>query len=272
LVETIIALLLSSLVLVLVSGTFLAQSQYYSSQALHVGVHDNARVATERVAAELRSSMEDGVVVAGRRTLTVRSPIKLAVVCERVGNNVYVHFDGGAGALDVGEVGGVALRDGSTGAWDYQNTTWAYVNGGTAGAPGQCNGNGADTSAAAFEFHHLDQLQTLFPSAPDPGEVLMLFRETTFKILPSVLDTMTLGLYRQVYGGSLVEFATGMDTTAQFQYRTGGSTYADTITAGSVGNIDAVRIVADARLPSRSGGRPDVTFGWSVNVALRNVP
>jgi hypothetical protein len=100
----------------------------------------------------------------------------------------------------------------------------------------------------------------------------MLFRETTFKILPSVLDTMTLGLYRQVYGGSLVEFATGMDTTAQFQYRTGGSTYADTITAGSVGNIDAVRIVADARLPSRSGGRPDVTFGWSVNVALRNVP
>jgi hypothetical protein len=100
----------------------------------------------------------------------------------------------------------------------------------------------------------------------------MLFRQTTFRIQPTVLDTMTLGLFRRVYGGSFVEFATGIDTTAQIQYRTGGTTYADTIPVGALGDIDAVRIVAGARLPARSGAREDVTFGWSVNVAVRNLP
>ncbi len=63
-----------------------------------------------------------------------------------------------------------------------------------------------------------------------------------------------------------------MDSTAQFQYKTGGSTYADTITSGSLDDIDAVRIVANARKPARSGGQEDITFGMSSNVFLRNVP
>jgi hypothetical protein len=260
------------MVIILVSGTFLVQSQYYSAQTLNVGVHDNARVATERVAEEVRSTMEDGFIVAGARTLTVRSPIVLGVVCDRAGNDVQVHFEGGAAGLDTDEVAGVGVRDSSTGAWQYANATWSFVNGGSSNSAGLCATNGADTAWAAPEFHGLDQLDALFGAAPDEGTVLMLFRETTFKILASTLDTMTLGLYRQAYGASSVEFATGMDTTAQFQYRTGGSTYADTVVGSSVGNIDAVRIVADARLPARSGAQQDVTFGWSVNVAVRNLP
>jgi hypothetical protein len=63
-----------------------------------------------------------------------------------------------------------------------------------------------------------------------------------------------------------------MDASAQFQYRTGGSTYGDTIAAASLDDIDAVRIVAEARRRAQSGGQQDVTFGWSVNVVLRNAP
>ena len=99
----------------------------------------------------------------------------------------------------------------------------------------------------------------------------MLFRETTFKIQTSELDPPTLALFRGVYGDSLVEFATGLDTTAQFRYRTGGSTYADTVSSTALGDIDVVRIVADARKRAQTGGQDDITFGWSVNVALRNV-
>lgn len=260
------------MVIVLVSGTFLVQSQYYSAQTLSVKVHDNARVATDRLAGEVRSTMEDGFVVAGARTLTIRSPIVLGVVCDLAGSDVRVHFEGGAAGLASDEVAGVALRDGATGAWTYQNASWSYVNGGSSGAAAACEGNGADTTWASSEFHELVQLGTLFGSPPAEGDLLMLFRQTTFRIQPSVLDTLTLGLYRQRYGGSLVEFATGMDSTAQFQYRTGGSTYADTVLSSSVDDIDAVRIVADARLPARSGTQQDVTFGWSVNVAVRNLP
>ncbi|MGD8728742.1 MAG: hypothetical protein PVF90_03500, partial [Gemmatimonadota bacterium] len=128
------------------------------------------------------------------------------------------------------------------------------------------------TTSATSEFREIVQLGTLFGAPPNPGDLIMLFRETTFTIEASVLDTMTLGLYRQAYGGSVVEFATGMDTTAQFQYRTGGSTYADTVAGSSVDDIDAVRVVADARLPARSATQEDATFGWSVNVAVRNLP
>ena len=59
LIETIIALVLSSVVILLVSSTFLVQNNYYSSQTQRTGVHDNARAATELIASEIRSTMED---------------------------------------------------------------------------------------------------------------------------------------------------------------------------------------------------------------------
>jgi hypothetical protein len=127
------------------------------------------------------------------------------------------------------------------------------------------------TSGASGEFHRLGPLNTFFGNAPREGVALMLYRETTYRIQDSELDPGRLGLFRRVLGGSFVEFATGMDASAQFQYRTGGSTYADTVVAASLDAIDAVRIVADARKPARTGGHQDVTFGWSVTVALPNL-
>jgi hypothetical protein len=122
------------------------------------------------------------------------------------------------------------------------------------------------------QFRTLDQLDALFGGVPARGVPLMLYRQTTFRIQDSDLDPGRLALFRRVSGGAFVEFATGMDSSAQFQYRTGGGTYADTVVAASLDDIDAVRIVADARKPARSGGQRDVTFGWSVSVALRNIP
>ncbi len=95
LAETLIALVLSSAVLILVSTTFLVQSRYYAAQRLNANVQDNARVATEQVASELRSTMPGGFVVAGPRTLTVRSPMMLSMICDRSGNDIYIHLDGG---------------------------------------------------------------------------------------------------------------------------------------------------------------------------------
>jgi hypothetical protein len=272
LVETVIALVLSSIVLILVSTTFLVQSQFYSSQISYAGAHDNARVATERVASELRSVMDSGIVVAGRRTLTVRSPIALVGVCNRQGSNIHVHIDGGAQALDSAEVAGVAWLDQATGVWSYRNTTWNYISNPGGGSASRCAANGADTLGATGDFRRLRRFNLLYGSFPNAGDVLLLFRQTTFKIQDSQLDPGRLALFRQTYGGTFIEFASGMDTTAQFRYRTGGSTYADTISGVALGTIDAVRIVADARRPARSGGQRDVTFGWSVNVPLRNVP
>lgn len=276
LVETVIALVLSSIIIMLVSTTFLVQSQFYSSQMLQASAQDNARFATERVASEIRSAMDEGIVVAGRRTLTIRSPIALIVVCDRTGFlfsvQHHVHIDGLLQTLDTAEVAGVGWRDAATGDWDYANATWSYISNPGGSSAASCANNGADTAGASSDFRRLRRLNLLFFAAPDEGDVLQLFRETTFKIQASQLEPGRLALFRGAYGGALIELASGMDTTAQFQYRTGGTTYADTITSASLDDIDAVRIVAQARKPARSGGQQDVTFGWSVNVALRNAP
>lgn len=272
LVETIIALVLSSVVIVLVSTTFLVQNQYYSSQTLRAAAHDNARTATERMAGEVRSVMRGGLATAGARTLVVRSPMLLAVVCNRSVANVDVHNEGGEMAIDTDEVAGVGWLDTSTGNWDYRTATWSYVDGSGGTPAASCASNGADTTGAASSFHRLGNFDLLYGATPDQGDVVMLYRETTFKIQSSVLEPVTLGLFRGSYGQPLVELATGMDASAKFQYRTGGTTYADTITAANLADIDAVRIVADARKRSESGGQEDITFGWSVNVPLPNVP
>jgi len=272
LAETLIALVLSSFIIGLVSHTFLVQNQYYSTQTLRTGAQDNARAATELMASEIRTTMEDGVLVAGPRTLTLRSPVTMTIVCSKVGfPNIDVFNDGGEGQIDTLEVAGVAARDPATGSWESANATWGYINSSAAGSAGNCADYGADTTGVSATFHRLRRFNLLLSAVPDEGDVVMLFRETTFKIQASQLDTTTLGLFRGVYGDSLLEFATGIDTTAQFQYRTGGTTYADTVPSAALSDIDAIRVVADARKAAPTGGQDDITFGWSVNVALRNI-
>lgn len=262
-------MVLSSFVIALVSHTFLVQNRFYATQTLRSGVQDNVRAATELMAREIRSTAEDGVVVAGPRTLTIRSPLAVFVLCNRSGgNDADIMTDGGEAALDTGEVAGLALRNDST--WEYYNASWSSMNDNNSDAAEDCADNGADTTGAGAQFHRIDDLGSIFPSAPSEGDVLMMFRETTFSIRPSQLDTTTFALFRTVFGKAPVEFATGMDTTAQFQYRTGGSTYTDTVPT-AVGTIDAVRIVADARKRAPTGGVDDITFGWAVNIPLRNI-
>lgn len=230
------------------------------------------RAVTELMAREIRTAMAGGIVVAGPRTLTVRSPIAVTLVCNRNGApRTDVYHDGGEGSFDTDEVGGVARRDPSTGEWTAVNTTWSAIDGSAPDPAGECASNGADTVGASGDFHRLANLNTLFAPPPNVGEAVMLFRETTFKIQPSVLDPGTLGIFRAPYGEPFVEFATGVDTTAQFRYRTTGGTYVDTVSGASLADVDAVRLVADARKPAPTGGVEDITFGWSVNVPLRNV-
>jgi len=262
---------LSSVVIILVSTTFLIQNQYYSTQIQATGVHDNVRAATELVASEIRSVMASGITVAGARTLTVRTPMQLTVVCfvNGTGDAADVYTYGGEQALDTDEVAGIAIRNAATGAWTYANDTWASLHG-TAGTPREnCEAAGADTVGAYADFHRLKGLNASI-GTPAVGDVLMLFRETTFTFRTSEMDTTTIGLFRKPYGHDAVEYATGMDTTSQFQYKV-GSVYGDTLPAAFLGFIDAIRIVVEARKRSETGGVDDVTFGWSINVALRNL-
>jgi len=274
LVEAIVAVLLSSLIILMVAGIFLTQNRSYQTQLGVTDAHHNARAVTELLSGELRSVMEGGVQLAENDEITIRTPLVLAAVCAENGILVGLHVEGGAAAIEAHEeeVAGFAVADGG-GGWDYYDVDWATIDNGSSSssiAEG-CYANGADTVGALGDFISLRNLDDYHPTVPDVGELILLFSETRFKFQTSLLDPATVGLFRQISGDTLVEFATGMDPTAQFQYRTGGSTYANSVSGASLGDIDVVRIVSKVEEPPPPGAQDAIRYGWSVNVALRNV-
>ena len=274
LVEVVVALLLSSLIIVMVAGIFLAQNRSYQVQLGVTDAHHNARAVTELLSSELRSVMEGGVKLAQNDRITVRTPIVVAAVCWTDGVIVGAHTDGGEAAIEsrAEEVTGFAVQD-SGGEWDYYDVDWAAIDDGSSSSliAESCYANGADTVGVRNDFLSLQNLDSHHPTVPDVGEVILLFSTTTFKFQTSVLDPTTVGLFRQIEGDSLVEFASGMDSTAQFQFRTTeNSSYEESVSGSSVEDIDVVRIVSDVKEPAPPGIEGVIRYGWSVNVALRN--
>ncbi len=274
LVEATVALLLASVVIVMVSGVFLAQNRSYLVQLGVTDAHHNARAVSELLSGELRSVMEDGVQLAESDEITVRTPIVVAGVCSSGSGLVGVHIEGGEAAIDIlaEEVAGFAVMD-SGGGWDYYDVDWPTMDHWLPSTlvAALCYANGADTVGARGDFLALTDLDSHHPTLPSVGDVILLFSETTFKFQTSLLDPTTVGLFRQISGDTLVEFATGMDSTAQFQYRTGTSSYLNSVSGSSLGDIDVVRIVYEVKERAPPGIEGAIRYGWSMNVALRNV-
>jgi len=266
-----VSLVISSALLALVSTVFLVQTDFYGTQLQRATAQDNARSVTEIVATELRTVMGGGIEIASDTQLVVRSPIVLAVVCALQGNRVHVHMEGGKDAVDKDEVGGIAVYNDTTSTWSYYTATWGYIKAGHNGSADRCASQAADTAGGADDFMRLRRLKSLHGSVPPIGTLLMLYRETEFLLTESVLNPGSVSLYRTAYGETPEEFASGMDTTAQFMYRTGGTGYANSVPPAGLSLIDAVRLVATTRVRAQSGGRDDITAGWTVDVPLRNV-
>ena len=197
------ALTLSSLIVVMVAGTFLAQNRSYQVQLGVTDSHHNARAVTELLSSELRLVMEGGVVLAENDEITVRTPIVVAAVCWTNGVLVGVHTEGGEAAIETRaeEVTGFGVMDG-VGGWDYYDVDWTTIDDASSSSviAGFCYANGADTVGARDNFHSLKSLDSYHPTVPDVGEVILLFSKTTFKFQTSVLDPTTVGLFRQING------------------------------------------------------------------------
>jgi type II secretory pathway pseudopilin PulG len=273
LAEALVALTISSLVVVLVATVFLVQNRYYAVQTERSAAQDVARAVTQIVGAEVRPATRGSVLTAHSDSLTLRTPMALAAVCAVDGTGVHVQLDGGAAGLVAGEVAGVAAFDPAADRWGHHPASWPTLDGGAAGAAAECAANGADTVGAPHVFHTLRGLAGVLGALPDPGTVLALYRETTFVFRGSELEPGRRAFFRGTRGTPLLEYATGLDSTAGFRYRlTGSSTYRSDVAVSRVDDVDAVRVVADARRPVRAGGAADVTFGWSANIPLGNTP
>jgi prepilin-type N-terminal cleavage/methylation domain-containing protein len=271
LIEAIVSLVISSALVALVSSVFIVQTDFYGAQLQRTASQDNARAVTEVIARELRGTLAGGVLVANDTQLVVRARMTVMAVCALHSIFTDVFFEGGIAALDTTEVAGIGFFDQSLGAWSFEEAAWRDIDSKDNLAQQQCAAQGVDTVGATGDFMAIKKLRKITPANPPLGSLMMLYRETAFVLTESTLDPGSIGLYRGKYGETLVEFASGMDPTAQFLYRTIGTGYSSPISSYALPGISAVRLVATTRVRARKGGEDDVTAGWSVNVPLRNV-
>lgn len=263
LVETLVALAISGILMVMVATTFLVQNTFYANILQRGRLQDNARTVAEVVGSDLRSLMSDGVVVADSARLVVRVPLALGTVCAVAGSSKSVHLVGGEDALDSSIARRVALRS-SGGAWTYYTETWESLKIDDSGAVA-CASNGTDTTGISNEFATLE-----LGAAGSFGDVFMVYRETEFRIQPSVLDPAATALYRGPNGGTLVELATPLSPEAHFAYWKPGGTGWKVRFSSGLTEIQRVRVFARARGPAEAASEVDMEFDLVVDVPLRN--
>jgi len=265
LLEAIVALVLSSVIVTLVSSVFLTQNNFYRFVVQRTRVQDNLRVVTDLIASEVRGVAGGGVTTAEGRNLVVHLPIAMGGVCHDQGQHGRVYMPG-LSRIDGDEVAGYARQDAS-GDWTYTPDTWSnlLVSSGSNDADECLTRNGADTVGAIADFGRLS-----IPGGTTLGEVIMIYRDVEFKIDESELRPQTLAVYRKVTGDALREFATGITPDTRFQYRLSGAAYQNSITGASRDSIVNIRVIASAIATDSIGGIKSYSYEWAVGIPLRN--
>jgi len=269
LAETLVALTLASVLGMLVSTVFLVQNQTYADQAGRIVAARNVRGVIQTVSAQVRMSMEGGIIVADSVTLTVRTPMGVGAVCGyRGGGGTALHMEGGRSGLDTAYVAGIGISDGA-GGWSIYEKSWDDLTGDNEEADDNCADEAADTVGVSDDFFELREVDSYHGTRPALGGLVMLFRETEFKFDDSVLEPGTTALFKGNDIDGFREFASGLDSTAAFSYRVAG-TYVSSVSSPTSVDIEAIHISAVAIVTAFTGGRSDSSMDLSATIHLGN--
>lgn len=261
LLEAIVALSLSGLIVLLVTASFVAQNDYYAYIMDRQVVQETARSVVEYVATELRAVTADGFTAAEEERLAVRQPVGLGAACGSAAGNSYVHLTLDLAELDTDEVTGYAIRDGE-GRWAYTTASWSSMSSGAGDPAAECADRGADTAGVADEYRSLQ----LGDPPPDPGTVVLLFRELELEIDESELMPGTRALFARIGGGGSMELGTGLTEEAGFRYLLDGS-YVSTVSGADLSRIKGVRLMMEAESARE---QPPFAYALTLDVPLTN--
>jgi len=251
------------MIVALVTSVFLVQNSFYASVAERSEVQDNLRSVTQLIASEARGVAPGGVLVADSTRFAFRVPMRVAGVCHPKGpSDARVRIPRLA-QMVTEDMDGYAIHD-PAGDWDFRASTWIALFKDNAPKNAEdCADNGADTTGITAEFVNLN--------ISDPitlGDVVMIFREVELSVAMSVLDPTHQGLFRGPYGGSLIEFASGLTGVTHFQYRLGTPVYQTSVAPANLQLIDGIRLIAVSESKrTATGGH---TYGWTVDIPLKN--
>lgn len=274
LVEALLAMTLGVVLLTLATSLFLAQNRFQTGLRVQVRLQESARIVTEAVRSELRSTPPDGVVLATEDRVIVRVPLAIGVVCARSGQRVDAWLPLAEGEED-GQVAGYALRD-PAGRWVFTGREGQELDANDPGAArAACGVAGADTAALApSDFRRLAGVEPESPPAPDPGTAILLYRETTLEFGPSLLYPGSRAFFRSEGPGGIREIASDLSMDAGFSFRLEGeAAFRSGVSSAELPRLRVVRLAAITRSrPGEMGsGGHEYISGWTVDVPLLNV-
>jgi len=284
LVEALIATVLGTLVIALVVSVVVAQGGYFGDVHTRANLQETVRSSADLLREELQTVLRGGILTAESDRLVALVPVAMGVVCGEVegppgkGKGVgkgkgpvsaapaYLPLPGGG--ADTDRVTWYAIRD-EIGDWLFHDSNPVVAGGNPAGI---CEDVGADTDGAKGDFRNLSGMES--PALPEVGNLVALLSEVGFRFDGSVLGPGTIALYRQEAGGPEVEFASGLNSNARFQYRRQGeTTFQDEVTgAADRATIVEIRVVASAESLDERGGAGPLSYEWDLRIPLRNAP
>lgn len=272
LAEALIAITISTFVVIMAANVFLVQNDFYSFLLQRTRVQENARAVLEVVGSEIQAVTVGGLVEAESDGMIYRTPQTMAAVCAVAGSDAFVHFSR-VETLEPSKADGIGALDRANDEWVFGSTNVAGAVqdvGQTSALP--CALAGADTVGMSGSFARLPNLIGTTGLAPQVGDVLMVYEEVELLIDTSTLDPNLLALYRGPAGGALTEYATGLADSARFQYWTpmGQGMWRNRLGTGLLDRAERIRIVAATHQPAESGAGSDADFSLRLDLPLKN--
>lgn len=270
LAEALIAITISTLVVIMASNVFLVQNDFYSFLLQRTRVQDDARTFLDVVGAEVQAVDDQGLIRAEADEMIYRTPQSMGAICAMVGTDAYIHWSSPT-TIDPSTAAGFGALDRPSAEWVYGAATVTLADVGVTSAA-VCANAGADTTGAVAAFSRVANLSSVTGLAHAAGDVVMAYEEVHLLIDTSTLDPTLLALYRGPNGGELTEYATGLAGTAQFQYWTpqGQGMWRDRLGVGLMDRAEKVRVIASTFQPAESGIGTDAQYSLTVDLELRN--
>jgi hypothetical protein len=212
-----VAVVVTALIGVALTRIMTVQSRFMSTQEGRSAARSVSRTATGIIFSDLRMvEATQGVVAATRKSVTLRVPYAMGLVCgTSTGATTLALLPIDSATISEGGFSGYAWR-GTNGAYTYVTSGASLIQSGTAS---MC------VSTALIDTVPGGNIWRVTPAVPaGAGTPVMLYRNITYAFQNSVLEAGRIGLWRTVASAGVTdELVAPFDTSAAFGFFVDGS-------------------------------------------------
>ncbi|MEE9206765.1 MAG: prepilin-type N-terminal cleavage/methylation domain-containing protein [Gemmatimonadota bacterium] len=264
-VELLISIIITSLVTASVMSLLVGQGTLYRNTNDALYTQQTVRAVSDLMTAELRMAAATDIVAAEADSVSIRFDLNRGVVCDGSGGAdeaTIFWYDSVPNASITGGTAGLAYSDPYEADYQYSDGFAGTVTSTGAVPKAVCTAVGV--SAAAPDANYLTMTGwsgNFAGDVPDRGSLIRSYGRLTYHLDPSVFTTGT-ALWRGVQ-----ELVAPLRTTS-FSYLMNDASVLTSVPAGSLADIDAIRITGVAE--GDDVGLTGASRSFSLEIPLRN--